>query len=415
MNDRTSSEPTPRDRIDDALSELQKSIALLRAIDRSCVVFGATSHEYALAAPMSRADLEAKERALGAVLPDEHRAFLVSIGAAGAGPYYGLSELPDREEAIAARLDAPFVGDAEDEEMPRDPARRGGALVLAEQGCGYRSVLVLHGPKRGQVWADMREAHEGFVFEAPSFVDWYRAWVDKALVEWAIAELPRLDPRAERDVPVGVALERVGPIVERLLDRAAPRPTWEALYPIAESSLVSALVHLRVLQEKYADARALVPRLRAASKEPEARGALALARIARAEGDEIAALAFAEEGLAAPGLWFATKTELLVEKEWALGLAGRHRDRIATILARAEHTRERYAYFDAAFAQLEEDDRAGAAETLMRAAGAEGDVPTRAQKALEMGEELFAAVADSELAERGNLLRADLEALAGAS
>jgi hypothetical protein len=29
--------------------------------------------------------------------------------------------------------------------------RRGGYLPLAEQGCGYRSVLVLAGPRRGQV------------------------------------------------------------------------------------------------------------------------------------------------------------------------------------------------------------------------------------------------------------------------
>ena len=52
--------------------------------------------------------------------------------------------------------------------MGTDPRRRGGYLPLADQGCGYASVLVLAGPRRGAVLADMREAHEGFLPEAPS-------------------------------------------------------------------------------------------------------------------------------------------------------------------------------------------------------------------------------------------------------
>src|SRR5262249_44739647 len=118
-----------------------------------------------------------------------------------------LEELPDDEALAELEVDEPFVGDGQGESIARSPDLRGGYLRLADQGCGYASVLVLEGPRRGQVLADMREAHEGFVAEAPSFLAWFEGWLERALAEWAEHSLPTI-LELDEEIPLAAEVER---------------------------------------------------------------------------------------------------------------------------------------------------------------------------------------------------------------
>ncbi|HWU90936.1 MAG TPA: SMI1/KNR4 family protein, partial [Kofleriaceae bacterium] len=92
----------------DVLRELRDRIRLLAAIDRGRQVFGAGTHAYRLAPPLSDAELAALEARFGE-LPAEYRRFVREIGAHGAGPYHGL--VP------------PAVPDVWGGELDPDPAR----------------------------------------------------------------------------------------------------------------------------------------------------------------------------------------------------------------------------------------------------------------------------------------------------
>lgn len=403
---------------DDAIDRIRKRLDLLRTIDEGRHVFGASGHEYALEPTLDEAAIVENERRAGVSFPPDYRAYLGRIASSGAGPYYGLRPFPESDDLARWALADPFVGDAaaDDDSVMKNLSRRGGALLLADQGCGYKSMLVLVGAKRGQVWADMREEHGGFVFEGSSFFDWYEQWLDKALVEWAVEALPALVGAADPSASVTAALELSRAPIERLADPNHELLPWETLYPISARNVLSALVTLHTVQGRFDEAEALVERLVAApGDDGEALGILARTRILRAQHRDEDALRLADRALALPSLWHATRTAFLVEKEWALDLLDRHRERIATILERAKHTGDRFAYYDATWAQLEEGDVAGAVETLMLAGGKDGDIPSRAARALDVGEEIFGVLADSDLHEAGAKVRAGLEALARAT
>lgn len=398
----------------DWVEHVRKRLALLRALDEDSQLFGAARHEWTLAPPLPRATLDAFERRAGVTLPDDLRDFLLELGASGAGPYYGLCPLPD--DLDAAALARPFIGDADptDDTIMKDPTRHGGDLELADHGCGYRSVLALTGPRRGQVFADMREAHDGIHPEASSFRTWYDAWLDRALVEWAQRTLPDLGD--ERSPELTAALAAVAPLVERAADPAAPRATHDRLYPTSEADRAEVLLALRIVQGRFDEALAIADRLPTlGADEPAVRRLLARARIAGAQGDALGQLEAADLGLAEPGLWFATRTTLLHQREHALRELERRPELLATTLARAHHTREPFAYFDAAWLQLEDGDIENAAATLMSIGGDEAEGPARAALALDQAEPLFVALEDSPQADAGDALRAHLERLAAAS
>lgn len=362
------------------LHRIRKHLRQLAEVDRDCSVFGANGHEWRLEAPLAAEAIAAFERAHGVELPHELRWWLEHCSGAGAGPYYGLLGLPGEASARQLALTEPFVGDLDDESVARDPSRRGGYLPLADQGCGYASVLVLTGPRRGEVLADMREAHEGFRPEAPSFLAWLEQWLERALADWAEHALPDVVERGG-ELPL---LERVAPLLER---RGAPE--WRdpsGLYPAAEVDRVDALLLLRIHQGRLDEAEALVERLFAIDeRDPEARRQLARARIAGARDDFAAQLAAADVGLGHSS-WYSTESELLRQRELALLGLDRRSEAIETMLRRAEHTRHLHAYYDAAWFHIEDGDHAAAVRVLVRAAEAgvgcerEGSLPARVEE-----------------------------------
>lgn len=401
-----------------SLETLKKRIDLLATLDDQRSIFGAASHDWVLAPPLAEAELARFEGRAGVTLPQELRVILAEVGSAGAGPYYGLLPLPT--QGLEA-LGEPFVGDlAKDDPRMRTPGDHAGCLVLAEQGCGYKSVLVLTGPRRGRVLADMREALDGFHDEAPDVLSWYEQWLERSLAEWAQGALPEIALRRSGDVDddEAAALDAVAPILERYADPTGARTPHDEIYPTAHAERVMGLLLLRTFQGRFVEANELADRLEAAGgEEPVARGALARARIHGARGAYVDQLALAEATLLRDDLWYTTRTDLLLAKESALRGLERRADLAATVLERARHTRELYTYYDAAWAHLSGGDVDGAAAALLEAARhgirhptATGPAPKDpAEMALEDAAELFTALAQDGRVEEATKLRAQLE------
>lgn len=209
-------------------SGVRERVESLARADRTRKVFGAwgkyggTGHRFRLADPLSEAEVAEAEAQWGVSLPADYRAFLLEVGAGGAGPFYGLTTLsrtdagwlwsdpgggtrherlrlpcPDVEDSERAQAEheskEPIESDFEDE-AAFDAAYRAwleedeklsdwflsGAVCLSHEGCGYFDWLVVSGPQRGQVWLDERAGDGRFSpLGRVGFADWYLRWVEK--------------------------------------------------------------------------------------------------------------------------------------------------------------------------------------------------------------------------------------------
>jgi len=79
------------------LQRIQQKLTQAKAADKDLQVFGANGHKYHLNPPVSEAEVLAFEEKYGISLPEDYRAFMLTIGDAKAkksdfiaGPYYGL-------------------------------------------------------------------------------------------------------------------------------------------------------------------------------------------------------------------------------------------------------------------------------------------------------------------------------------
>ncbi|MFC6506612.1 SMI1/KNR4 family protein [Streptomyces plicatus] len=178
---------------DQQWADVRRRVAALGASPASNEVFGALGHRWVLEKPLSDAEVAELEAQIQVRLPEEFRDFLLSVGAGGAGPAYGvfpvrrtegrwrwegdgaeladLSRLaepfpergPDPEllEELAAQCpDEEDFDDAEefDESMEAweerwdavmfHPDRTVGAVVISHRGCALRDWLVISGPHR---------------------------------------------------------------------------------------------------------------------------------------------------------------------------------------------------------------------------------------------------------------------------
>lgn len=178
---------------------LERTLAGLAAADAELARFGSATHRYQLAQPLGEGAVTRLE-ARGAPLPEDYRRFITTVGASGAGPFYGL--LPPDTDAQLASMRGWFPH--EDSWMPPEPDGEpdgetdadpdaqhalgsgvrpdiAGTLMLAHLGCGYAALLVVGGPARGQVWIDLGAAGMGLHRTHDSFTDWYLDWVHAAV------------------------------------------------------------------------------------------------------------------------------------------------------------------------------------------------------------------------------------------
>ncbi len=226
----------------DWLPLLLEKLDRLREADPAFLVTGASKHRYRFGPKCPTVWLEFCEERYGILLPDQFRRFIVEVGNGGAGPWYGLQRfgympagtvIPSsiwtgesgivetewnftRTEPIKFLLDGtptdgfethffeamanlssgdsilaepfPFnIDRIPDEDMwgdlrlQRDRWPVPGAWHLAEYGCGVQEVLVLNGPRAGEVWFIDFSNDDGAGKSAGSFAEWYDNWLEHSL------------------------------------------------------------------------------------------------------------------------------------------------------------------------------------------------------------------------------------------
>lgn len=315
--------------MDARLDAVKQRIVLLSVIDTDRQVFGAATHQYQLAPPLTGDELGVLERELAVQLPDEVRQFLRKVGAAGAGPHYGLVRIHAKSEKITDG-GAPRHRASRATLIPGVPGEE--LLRIADQGCGMSSLLVISGPNRGAVLCDPGEGP--WFPEAPSFVAWYEQWLDRALIEWA----ERAAPRLALDGPQQPAeLEAAALAIDILT--AIKHPT---------ASQACALGYLHLREHRFGDADAAFV---VASRAPDPSDLLMSERDARLHRDRAniayvrddfdAAIKHAKDGLAITNIWFSTADELREILERSLHAAGRPDEALHVLETRAAE-----AFFD---------------------------------------------------------------------
>lgn len=191
----------------DELRRLQDDVRALASLDPGCKQFGAIGHRYQFKPPYPEAELVAFERTHQVALPDDYRAFITTVGNGGAGPSYGVMPFRggDSEDYTAYdRIGEPFAyADAfnptellDSPDTDTDDADHAyyrafafqGSLYICDHGCASRTLLVVSGPCRGEVWADEVANDAGIYPEhGPAgrhgFLGWYRAWLDGLLAK----------------------------------------------------------------------------------------------------------------------------------------------------------------------------------------------------------------------------------------
>jgi hypothetical protein len=182
---------------DDLVQRILTGVPELARQDPSFAAFGAKTHRYQFRPALAEAELVRFEQELAVRMPDDYRAFLTRVGNGGAGPSYGVMPFRGGDGEDYTKYEAvghPFAyadafnptglisddGDAHDYWKAFDDR---GAIYICHHGCGSRSMLVITGPCRGQVWNDGVADEHGFspALDASggshSFASWYLDWL----------------------------------------------------------------------------------------------------------------------------------------------------------------------------------------------------------------------------------------------
>ncbi len=183
--------------------DIPAALARLARLDPECRRFGASTHRYQLNPPLSLERLAAFQARHDIRLPEDYAAFLTRAGNGGAGPFYGIYPLGEGWEGLTGTLAAPFPF-TQPWNIPTDPPEHfasdeeeerwnheldaaywfalDGAFPICHHGCALRTWLVVSGPERGRVWYDARAEGGGLRphQDVPSFLDWYRGWLEES-------------------------------------------------------------------------------------------------------------------------------------------------------------------------------------------------------------------------------------------
>lgn len=210
---------------------IRQRVEDLKASPAGSDVFGAQGHQWVLEQPLSHAELAELEAQMKVTLPEEFRAFLLLVGAGGAGPAHGMFpvrrvqgrwrwEGDGADMADLSRLAEPFPEQGPDPELveallaerPEEedfdeieefddaieawderwdavmfaPERTVGAIVICHLGCAQREWLVISGSHRGTIWSDCRVDDAdlapllGRDGKPVTFAQWYLDWLRDA-------------------------------------------------------------------------------------------------------------------------------------------------------------------------------------------------------------------------------------------
>lgn len=79
------------------LNRIRTKLEQVAQADPACRVFRARVHRYKLNEPLSLAELRQFEQRHGIVLPEPYATFVTELGNGGAGPYYGILRLGEKQ------------------------------------------------------------------------------------------------------------------------------------------------------------------------------------------------------------------------------------------------------------------------------------------------------------------------------
>jgi hypothetical protein len=175
--------------IPEEFKELPELMKRLRELDSEFRVFGAYEHQYKLHPPVSEKTLVAFEKQYGIILPADFRNFYRYVSNGGAGPFYGLYSLQksitELEEYVGHQLNTkePFTWTKktnifEDRPELKERHEFPGVILLAEQGCGDFSFLVVNGPAYGTIWTGSVDRAGDFWPSKLTFTRWYIKWMN---------------------------------------------------------------------------------------------------------------------------------------------------------------------------------------------------------------------------------------------
>lgn len=231
--------------IDDALRRIQDKRGRCLAMNRGTQSHGRDDPFYTWhPPPIGVADLERIEAYFDLRLPQEYRRYVSEVANGGMGPsfYPMLGAL----EAIVYGgrqkrpfpLDAPRlngVSSAENKScrahlilkgliaedtpiepvfMPQDVSVSDGTILVADSGCGLDELLVMAGPRRGEVWHD---SDSGSVLRTTGYLSFVESWLDAELARDRLVRQARLEFDAtERVQRVHHLLSDVASLFDRI-------------------------------------------------------------------------------------------------------------------------------------------------------------------------------------------------------
>lgn len=190
------------------IDQIRKKLNRLIELDQEKKIFGADIHQYQINTALSEQQLTDYEARYGIQIPADYRLYLQTIGDGGAGPFYGLLPLvengeftPDLSEDFPytrenpLRLQMILDEDHQDQEWDHlldqhyTDAEKG-IKILAHEGCGMYSILIMRGAEYGNVWyLDLANDVGAYPLTSPvtqgamHFFEWIDLWLESALAE----------------------------------------------------------------------------------------------------------------------------------------------------------------------------------------------------------------------------------------
>ncbi|GAB2862438.1 SMI1/KNR4 family protein [Streptomyces deserti] len=158
------------------MTEIEQVLARVAAKARTTRPWGWTS----LPEPVDAAALARAEAALGFPLPPLLAELYLRIADGGFGPEYGLLPLLDSPPASEPAAVAQYLAHRESGRKRPDWPWPEGVLPISHWGCAMYACVDCRAPQATVLLYEPNadDADHAWFVDAPSLIDWLRAWID---------------------------------------------------------------------------------------------------------------------------------------------------------------------------------------------------------------------------------------------
>ena len=172
--------------------------------DSKLKIFGANTHKYKLNETMDIKEVRAFEKKYGVSLPEEYIFYLTKVANGGAGNFYGINPLNEKEHAESYRQHlckenvygddftqfwrefAEFIEYDEEEDSDKkfeeyQSKLCDGVIHISYQGCTFDTLLVVNGKRKGEIiyisW-ELEDDNPPY-FTGMTFLEWYQGYFEE--------------------------------------------------------------------------------------------------------------------------------------------------------------------------------------------------------------------------------------------